>query len=335
MDALEQRVGRPPQIDRKGLQEYEATWRRFGAPSLRAFALAEGVADVEAERRELTAIAAEWTAVRDSKDLQRLERFERYSAGSFYAEEARALREKIEAEAQRQRAFPVNDFAANPDERCPVILVLDVSGSMAEENRIGRLNNALVQFKNDLIQDTLASLRVEIAIITFGSTAEKVQDFVIAKDFLPPTLEAGGTTAMGQAIDLALDSIDARKTVYRASGVSYFRPWIWLMSDGMPNDAGWEQAADRAVAAENAKKVKIFAVGIGEGAHLSVLGRFAKERPLRVMSGMFGHMFAWLSTSLQLQANSRPEAALGGEMVAVTAAGEQIKLPKVDWGKLD
>jgi formylglycine-generating enzyme required for sulfatase activity len=41
----------------------------------------------------------EWPAVRDSADPQRLERFERYFAGTFHAEEARALRERIEAEA--------------------------------------------------------------------------------------------------------------------------------------------------------------------------------------------------------------------------------------------
>src|SRR5215831_16775349 len=55
-------------------------------------------------RHALTAIAAqEWPAVRDSADPQRLERFERGFPGTFYADEARALREEIEADARRQR----------------------------------------------------------------------------------------------------------------------------------------------------------------------------------------------------------------------------------------
>lgn len=233
-------------------------------------------------------------------------------------------------------ALVPDDLAINRQERCPVVLALDVSSSMAAENRIGQLNDALVQFKNELIDDKLASLRVELAIVTFDDTARLLQDFVILKDFHPPRLEVGGMTAMGQAMDLSLKTIEARKNVYRTSGIKYFRPWIWLMSDGAPNDTGWEQAASRALAAEAAKKAKIFAVGIGDGADLTTLARFAQERPVRVDPRMFGRMFAWLSTSIQVMANSRPQSDAGGDgMTAVTAAGEQIKLPPITWGKLD
>jgi formylglycine-generating enzyme required for sulfatase activity len=129
LDALEQRIGRPAHLDRKGMREYEATWRRFGAPTLAAFALGKPVAAVESNRglpqaepapsrvvtppvapapgdyrHELIALAArEWPAVRDSRDPQRLARFERHFAGTYHAEEARVLREEIEAETRRQR----------------------------------------------------------------------------------------------------------------------------------------------------------------------------------------------------------------------------------------
>jgi hypothetical protein len=49
--ALEQRIGRPAQVNHKGLREYEATWRRFGAPSLKAFALGKPVREVEGDRK--------------------------------------------------------------------------------------------------------------------------------------------------------------------------------------------------------------------------------------------------------------------------------------------
>jgi hypothetical protein len=38
IDALVQKIGRPPSPDYKALRDYEATWRRFGALPLRAFA---------------------------------------------------------------------------------------------------------------------------------------------------------------------------------------------------------------------------------------------------------------------------------------------------------
>jgi formylglycine-generating enzyme required for sulfatase activity len=129
LDTLEERIGRHPQLDFKGMRQYEATWRRFGAASLRSFGLGKPLAAVEGDRgmpqaetasnpmvapapvapalvdhrHALIALAAqEWPAVRDSADPQRLERFERGFPGTFYADEARALREKIEAEARRQ-----------------------------------------------------------------------------------------------------------------------------------------------------------------------------------------------------------------------------------------
>jgi hypothetical protein len=50
IDALEQRIGRPPQIDYKGMRECEAAWRRFGSLPLSAFALGKPVAVVEGDR---------------------------------------------------------------------------------------------------------------------------------------------------------------------------------------------------------------------------------------------------------------------------------------------
>jgi hypothetical protein len=127
--ALEQCIGRPALLDLKGVREYEAIWDRFGAPSLKAFALGKPLADVEGDRQVLSArtspsssmpsvavlpidhrhelmvmAAREWPTVRDSADPQRLERFERYFAGTFYAEEAGALRERIEPAMKRQNA---------------------------------------------------------------------------------------------------------------------------------------------------------------------------------------------------------------------------------------
>jgi formylglycine-generating enzyme required for sulfatase activity len=123
-EALERRIGPPHHLDLNGLKQYEATWRRFGAPSLAAFVLGTPLADVEGERHtaqvaapsiapasagrrthELMALAArEWPAVRDSADPQRLESFERHFAGTFYAEEARARREEIAAEVRQRDA---------------------------------------------------------------------------------------------------------------------------------------------------------------------------------------------------------------------------------------
>ena len=47
---------------------------------------------------------------------------------------------------------------------------------------------------------TLASLRVEVCLVTFGTTVQIKQPFVTMDDFMPPVLEAAGKTPMGKAI---------------------------------------------------------------------------------------------------------------------------------------
>ena len=80
-------------------------------------------------------------------------------------------------------------------------MLTDVSSSMYGE-KIGKLNEGLITFAEELKSDQLASIRTEIAIITFSSTVEKAQDFVTADQFNPPTLVANGTTMMSEGITL-------------------------------------------------------------------------------------------------------------------------------------
>src|SRR5438445_13760587 len=74
------------------------------------------------------------------------------------------------------------EFAENAEPRCPCILILDVSGSMAGEP-IHALNQGIEQFKNELMQDSLAVKRVELAVVAFNDVVKVVQDFVTPDAF--------------------------------------------------------------------------------------------------------------------------------------------------------
>src|SRR3954453_14283218 len=108
-----------------------------------------------------------------------------------------------------QIPFGTNSFAENPEPRLPCILLLDVSGSMMG-NPISELNAGLVAYKDALAADSLASKRVEVAIITFGGQVQTACDFTTADAFHPPTLSAGGDTPMGAAIHQGLDLLRQR-----------------------------------------------------------------------------------------------------------------------------
>jgi uncharacterized protein YegL len=212
--------------------------------------------------------------------------------------------------------FSETEFVENPEPRCAVVLALDVSGSMAGSS-ISELNAGLIELDRALKADSLASLRVELAMVTFGGSVTKI-DFVSASAFQPPTLKAHGGTPMGAAVNKALDLLRERKDTYRRNGLDYFRPWLFLITDGAPTDT-WEAAADRARQEEEDKSVSVYAIGVKD-ADMQVLARFSAIRPPLKLEGLaFRDLFQWLSRSLSAVAQSQP--------------GQQAPLPPVGWAQ--
>ena len=75
---------------------------------------------------------------------------------------------------------------------------------------------------------------------------------------------------MGAAVDLAMSELAAQKQAYKAAGLEYYRPWLFLISDGAPTDAGvFTQASDRLRTLEAAKGVSVFSVAVA-GADMTV-----------------------------------------------------------------
>lgn len=211
------------------------------------------------------------------------------------------------------------EFAENPEPRCPCVLLLDTSGSMSG-SPISALNEGLQTFRNALTQDGLASRRVEIAIVTFDSKVDVVQDFVTADQYEPTSLSSGGATAMGTAIVTGLDMVQNRKTQYRENGIAYYRPWIFMITDGEPQGEAQEivdQAAQRIRTEEENKGVAFFAVGV-EGANMDKLQTIATRAPVKLNGLNFGEMFVWLSASMQRVSHSKVD--------------EQVDLPPLGWG---
>lgn len=200
--------------------------------------------------------------------------------------------------------FGTENFAENPEPRVPCVLILDVSGSMNGQP-IKELNDGLRQYREELAGDGIASKRVEVAIVTFGGHVSTVLDFTTADGFNPPGLLAEGLTPMGQAVNQAIDMVEARKQVYKANGIAYYRPWLFLVTDGGPNDDGWERAAERAVAGDKAKSFAFFGVGVGE-ADMQTLKRFCVRDPLMMKGLRFRDLFLWLSSSQKSVSRSSP-----------------------------
>jgi uncharacterized protein YegL len=225
-----------------------------------------------------------------------------------------------------QVPFPEPEFVDNPEPRCPCVLLLDTSGSMNDVKQVSQplspvqkilndrrgprmvrpideLNGGLLAFRNELMADELAVKRVEISVVTFGPV-KKITDFQTADLFRPPKLAAEGDTPMGKAIEKSIEIVRDRKAAYRQNGVSYYRPWIFLISDGEPTDE-WRRAAELVRAGEQTKSFAFFAVGV-EGANFDILNQITIRQPLRLSGLRFREMFMWLSSSLSSVSRSSP-----------------------------
>ena len=214
------------------------------------------------------------------------------------------------------------EFAENPGPYCPCILLLDVSGSMSGA-RINSLNEGLKAFKDSLNEDDLARNRVQVAIVTFAGTTKIVQEFITATELSPPILETEpGGTRMSSAILTSVDMIKERKSLYKSGGVEYFRPWIFLITDGEPTDDPhtFTKAAHAVKKGESEKAFAFFSVGVEE-ADLDKLKLLSTRSPVALKGLQFGAMFSWLSKSL---------SSVSGSQV-----GDRVSLPSVDgWGEI-
>jgi uncharacterized protein YegL len=208
---------------------------------------------------------------------------------------------------------------ANPQQpHCATVLLLDVSGSMSGA-KIQQLNEGLQTFKTEISSDELASKRVDLAIVTFGDSVTVAHDFSSVEDFTPPELAAGGSTPMGQAILKAVDLVAERKRQYKELGIDYFRPWIFLITDGEPTDMNpgddlWSAVVTRVHDGEVKKEQLFFAVAV-EPANLDKLSQIAPPNrpPIKLRGTKFKELFVWLSKS---------QAA-----VSASSVGDAVKLP--------
>lgn len=209
----------------------------------------------------------------------------------------------------------------NSDERAPLVLVLDCSGSM-QGKPIQMLHDGLKKLEADLKADPITAKRGRVMVIAFGGDDEVgMTDWQDAMDFEAPEPPASGRTPTGAAVRAALEEIEAQKEEMRAAGVSYKRPIMMLMSDGAPTD-DWEGAAADCRAAEAASKVTVMAIAVGEGANKDVLDQFSSRGAVRLDGLKFNELFVWLSRSVRA--------------VSKAAKGEAAQLPAKDsWASIE
>ena len=166
------------------------------------------------------------------------------------------------------QTFDPTKFTAPTAKPLPVILLLDVSGSMG---------GAKIQNLNESVKDMLETFRdtetseteIHVAIITFGDELKLHQALASASDITWQDLSAFGGTPLGAALKMAKAMIEDKNVVPSRA----YRPTVVLVSDGQPTDS-WEHPLDDFIKDGRSAKCDRMAMAIGADADDAVLGKF-------------------------------------------------------------
>jgi uncharacterized protein YegL len=217
------------------------------------------------------------------------------------------------------------DLIENPSPRLPVALLLDCSGSMTIDNRIGELNDGVEMFFNSVLADEITRYSVELSVILFGGTVETILDFAnierqveeFKKKMPMKVKHTNDGTPMGEAVELGLRLLQKRKDEYKAYAIQFYQPWLVIMTDGQPTD-NITNASILTTELVDKKKLSLFPIAIGAGANLQKLGQFsAKRKPLTLKGLNFREFFEWLKESAKSTSLSTP--------------GQSVNLPDIGW----
>lgn len=166
---------------------------------------------------------------------------------------------------------------------------------------------------SELRSDPQALETAYLSVITFDSSARQVVPLTEVMQFQEPTIQAGGATAMGEALEVLKDCIDTEvhKTTQTQKGD--WKPLVFILTDGWPTDVDtFERAAAHI---KDLKAANIIACGAGPDVETSYLKQITDN--VMMMNGMgpgdYAKFFDWVSGSIIASSNSldaKPGAAI-------------------------
>lgn len=197
------------------------------------------------------------------------------------------------------------DLADNPGNRFPCIIIIDNGLNMNNYLRSLEDEGLASLFDEIYATQTLAA-SMELYVATCGGGVHEYVTFATI-DRQKPLLDAiqltpFGLSRMGETICNALDKLQERIRLMRTPdyGVSYFKPWLIILSNGKFKDPRMEEAYQRVKQMQANRELYVLPIGISKQANMENLKRlspnafFLEDTSLQ---GLFKDVFSSLKKS--------------------------------------
>lgn len=181
--------------------------------------------------------------------------------------------------------------------RLPVYLLTDTSYSMSGEP-IKAVNEGLAGLVDMLRQDPHALETVYLSVIQFSSKATQTIPLTDLMTFQAPTLNPDGMTALGAALKLTAERIQAEVKQTTADTKGDWRPLVFVFTDGASTDT----LTQGIKAIKGVSLAKLVGCAAGKDASVDDLKSFATD-VVQLDSNSAESIrafFAWVSASVSM-----------------------------------
>ncbi|MFI3230085.1 MAG: VWA domain-containing protein [bacterium] len=175
-------------------------------------------------------------------------------------------------------ALDLSNYQVQEPKALPVVLLLDVSGSMSGD-KINCLYDATINmiesFANQILKETI----INVSIITFGAGVAIHTPYTsvsLLRSNGITRFNADGMTPLGGALKLCKNMLEDKDE----TPSNIYRPAIVLVSDGQPNDSGWEQRLEEFINSGRSSKCQRYALAIGADVDREMLKKFSSDESL-------------------------------------------------------
>ncbi|GAE27522.1 phage/colicin/tellurite resistance cluster TerY protein [Halalkalibacter wakoensis JCM 9140] len=219
----------------------------------------------------------------------------------------------------------LNEFVRQEARPLPVILMLDVSGSMYSDGKINALNASVKEMLETFSEEDSIKAEIHVSIVTFGGRANLHTDLKPAREITFTDMSANGGTPLGEALDIVTELINNKEKLPSRS----YRPSIILVSDGQPNDSQWEAKLQSFIESGRTAKCDRWSLGIGQDADMSMLQTFMNDPEKRVFkaedANQISKFFRFItSTSIARTKSQNPNVVTKEQKTFDPFAGEDL-----------